>query len=183
MHILFSACDYPRPGAPFTAFVSEIVEEMARQGHKITVVAIEITREDNEETKAEQTTYEAAVPVQNTTPTAVNIASEKEVKKTLFELFKGKQQEKKAEELRENTLKENEYVIEVTEKKKTPGSFLRNLNTSSEEVVSSKPLAEEFDMDAVNAEFSRTLSFISSLALSASFTCVINVSDIPPFPI
>lgn len=39
MHILFSACDYPRPGAPFTAFVSEIVEEMARQGHKITVVA------------------------------------------------------------------------------------------------------------------------------------------------
>ncbi len=115
---------------------------------KNTLLGVDLTREDNEETKAEQTTYEAAVPVQNTTPTAVNIASEKEVKKTLFELFKGKQQEKKAEELRENTLKENEYVIEVTEKKKTPGSFLRNLNTSSEEVVSSKPLAEEFDMDA-----------------------------------
>ncbi|MBR3887872.1 MAG: DNA mismatch repair endonuclease MutL [Clostridia bacterium] len=118
---------------------------------KNTLLGVDLTREDNEETKAEQTTYEAAVPVQNTTPTAVNIASEKEVKKTLFELFKGKQQEKKAEELRENTLKENEYVIEVTEKKKAPGSFLRNLNSSNEEGVTSKPLAEEFDMDATLA--------------------------------
>ena len=118
---------------------------------KNTLLGVDLTREDNEETKAEQTTYEAAVPVQNTTPTAVNIASEKEVKKTLFELFKGKQQEKKAEELRENTLKENEYVIEVTEKKKTPGSFLRNLNTATEDTVTSKPLAEEFDMDATLA--------------------------------
>lgn len=118
---------------------------------KNTLLGVDLTREDNEETKAEQTTYEAAVPTQNTTPVAVNIASEKEVKKTLFELFKGRQQEKKAEELRENTLKENEYVIEVTEKKKTPGSFLRNLNTATEDTVTSKPLAEEFDMDATLA--------------------------------
>lgn len=118
---------------------------------KNTLLGVDLTREDNEETKAEQTTYEAAVPTQNTTPVAVNIASEKEVKKTLFELFKGRQQEKKAEELRENTLKENEYVIEVTEKKKTPGSFLRNLNTATEDKVTSKPLAEEFDMDATLA--------------------------------
>ena len=118
---------------------------------KNTLLGVDLTREDNEETKAEDTTYTATTPTQNTTPVAVNIASEKEVKKTLFELFKGKQQEKKAEELREKTLKENEYVIEVTEKKKTPGSFLRNLNTSTDEVVSSKPLAEEFDMDATLA--------------------------------
>lgn len=116
---------------------------------KNTLLGVDLTREDNEETKAEQTTYTAAVPMQNaSTPTAVNIASEKEVKKTLFELFKGKQQEKKVEELRENTLKENEYVIEVTEKKKAPGSFLRNLNSANEDTVISKPLAEEFDMDA-----------------------------------
>ena len=119
---------------------------------KNTLLGIDLTREDNEETKAEETTYVAAAPVQNTTSTAVNVAPEKEVKKTLFELFKGKQQEKKAEELRENTLKENEYVIEVTEKKKvSPGSFLRNLNASSDESPVSKPLAEEFDMEATMA--------------------------------
>ena len=119
---------------------------------KNTLLGIDLTREDNEETKAEETTYVAAAPVQNTMSTAVNVAPEKEVKKTLFELFKGKQQEKKAEELRENTLKENEYVIEVTEKKKVaPGSFLRNLNASSDESPVSKPLAEEFDMEATMA--------------------------------
>ena len=119
---------------------------------KNTLLGIDLTREDNEETKAEETTYVAAAPVQNTMSTAVNVAPEKEVKKTLFELFKGKQEEKKAEELREKTLKENEYVIEVTEKKKvSPGSFLRNLNASSDESPVSKPLAEEFDMEATMA--------------------------------
>ena len=39
MNILVSAPEYPRPGAPYTAFIREVVEEMARQGHQITVVA------------------------------------------------------------------------------------------------------------------------------------------------
>lgn len=39
MNILISASGYPSPSVPYAAFVQNIAEEMARQGHKITVVA------------------------------------------------------------------------------------------------------------------------------------------------
>ncbi len=39
MKILISACDYPRPNVPYSAFVSEVAEEMTRQGHEVIVIA------------------------------------------------------------------------------------------------------------------------------------------------
>lgn len=39
MNILISASGYPSPSVPYAAFVKNIAEEMARQGHRVTVIA------------------------------------------------------------------------------------------------------------------------------------------------
>ena len=112
---------------------------------KNTLLGVDLTREDNEETKAEETTYTVATPIQNTVQTT-NVMPEKEVKKTLFELFKGKQEKKEA--VKENTLKENEYIIEVQAGKAAkPGSFIQKLNTLvDDEKTVKQPLADEVEI-------------------------------------
>ena len=113
---------------------------------KNTLLGVDLTRDDNEETKAEETTYSVATPIQNTVQTTTNVMPEKEVKKTLFELFKGKQEKKDA--VKENTLKENEYIIEVQAGKATkPGSFIQKLNTLvDDEKTVKQPLADEVEI-------------------------------------
>ena len=69
-------------------------------------------------------------------------AAEKEVKKTLFDLFKGKQESR----ANETTLKSNEYIIEVAKTNKSNDSIIQKLNAMTEPTVTMKPLAEAVDL-------------------------------------
>ncbi len=116
---------------------------------KNTLLGVDLVRDDRDlDGKEERKEYEAA----NVTPPS-NAASEstksqeKEVKKTLFELFKGKQQEKKEAGVKESTLKENEYIIEVQANKgPRTNSFVQQLNTETTEEKVSRPLADEVEI-------------------------------------
>ena len=68
--------------------------------------------------------------------------SETAVKKTLFDLFKGKQEAK----ANEATLKNNEYIIEVSKSSKSNDSIIQKLSAMNEQTVSMKPLAEAVDI-------------------------------------
>ena len=69
-------------------------------------------------------------------------AAEKEVKKTLFDLFKGKQEAR----ANETTLKSNEYIIEVAKGNKSNDSIIQKLNAMTEPTAVMKPLAEAVDL-------------------------------------
>ncbi len=69
-------------------------------------------------------------------------AAEKEVKKTLFDLFKGKQEAR----ANETTLKSNEYIIEVAKGNKSNDSIIQKLNAMTEPTATMKPLAEAVDL-------------------------------------
>ena len=71
-----------------------------------------------------------------------SMPSETTVKKTLFDLFKGKQEAK----ANESTLKNNEYIIEVAKSKKSNDSIIQKLSAMNEPTVSMKPLAEAVDI-------------------------------------
>ncbi len=73
-------------------------------------------------------------------------AVKKETKKTLFDLFKGRQENRNGTDIRENTLSQNEYVIEVSKSNKTNDSIIKKLNADVEPTVSMKPLAEAVDI-------------------------------------
>lgn len=92
-----------------------------------------------------------------------SIQSETTVKKTLFDLFKGKQEAK----ANENTLKSNEYIIEVAKSKKPNDSIIQKLNTMNEPTVTMKPLAEAVDIgdtDVANLQVNN-ITPISDLAV------------------
>lgn len=69
-------------------------------------------------------------------------AAEKEVKKTLFDLFKGKQEAR----ANETTLKSNEYIIEVAKSNKSNDSIIQKLSAMTEPTATMKPLAEAVDL-------------------------------------
>ena len=71
-----------------------------------------------------------------------SMPSETTVKKTLFDLFKGKQEAK----ANESTLKNNEYIIDVAKSKKLNDSIIQKLSAMNEPTVSMKPLAEAVDI-------------------------------------
>ena len=92
-----------------------------------------------------------------------SMPSETTVKKTLFDLFKGKQEAK----ANENTLKSNEYIIEVAKSKKPNDSIIQKLNTMNEPTVTMKPLAEAVDIgdtDVANLQVNN-ITPISDLAV------------------
>ncbi|MBQ8299663.1 MAG: DNA mismatch repair endonuclease MutL [Clostridia bacterium] len=70
----------------------------------------------------------------------------KETKKTLFDLFKGRQENRNGANLRETTLSQNEYVIEVSKSNKANDSIIKKLNAEIEPTSSMKPLAEAVDI-------------------------------------
>ena len=81
----------------------------------------------------------------------------KENKKTLFDLFKGKQQVANINEksgvsryqsVNENTLKNNEYVIEVKENRTSDtNSIIQKINEENESQTLQTPLAEEVEIE------------------------------------
>ncbi len=73
-----------------------------------------------------------------------NEVTEKEVKRTLFDIFKGRQNNKSS--VKEEPLEENEYIIEVKENTENDGeSIIKKLNTETEKTVV-KPFAEEVEI-------------------------------------
>lgn len=66
----------------------------------------------------------------------------KENKKTLFEIFKGRQENV----AREKTLAQNEYVIQVQKSSKPNDSLIQKLNHDMQPTTLSKPLAEAVDI-------------------------------------
>lgn len=89
-------------------------------------------------------------------------SSEAPVKKTLFDLFKGKQ-----DKANEKTLSANEYVIEVAKSNKTNDSIIQKLNYDIEPSVSTKPLAEAVelgDTDVANVKIN-SITSISDMAV------------------
>ena len=74
----------------------------------------------------------------------------KEMKKTLFDLFKGRQENKAGASLRDATLSKNEYVIEVTKNNKSNDSIIKKLSADIEPISSMKPLAEAVDIGDTN---------------------------------
>ncbi len=85
------------------------------------------------------------------------------VKKTLFDLFKGRQENK----VNEKTLNTNEYVIEVAKSNKANDSIIQKLNSTPDSTVTTKPLAEAVDLgdtDVTNVRVNNITS-ISDMAV------------------
>ena len=86
-------------------------------------------------------------------------AAEKEVKKTLFDLFKGKQEAR----ANETSLKSNEYIIEVSKANKSNDSIIQKLNAMTEPTATMKPLAEAVDLGDTDVA-SMTLNNITPIS-------------------
>lgn len=84
-------------------------------------------------------------------------------KKTLLDLFKGKQQAG----VKEETLKNNEYIIEVKDNGDKAGSIIRNLTSEDDKKAFAAPLAEEVEINdpiaLENLKVSNTQTKIDSI--------------------
>lgn len=101
---------------------------------KNTLLGVNLVREDEQEydnNDKSQNTSQQATP-----NNVVSINEGTNTKRTLFDIFKGKQE--KNNEIKEEALKDNEYIIEVTQKADTEKkSFMNNLTTNSINTVKS----------------------------------------------
>ena len=106
---------------------------------KNTLLGVDLVRDEDKESVSKDFNPQSTVihfPQTSNEAQNVNQPQEQQPKRTLFDIFKGKQE--KTAGVREDNLKENEYIIEVTPKENTAGtSFMNNLTTTSESKVSS----------------------------------------------
>ena len=108
-------------------------------------------------------------------------AVKKETKKTLFDLFKGRQENRNGTDIRENTLSQNEYVIEVSKSNKTNDSIIKKLNADVGPTVSMKPLAEAVDIgdtDITDLQINRQNNNANMQSENQTSSNITSISDI-----
>lgn len=122
---------------------------------KNTLLGVDLVRKDEEgDSNAKTTTVEQTSNVANennitsvnkeetkSNIISMNDYSKKDSKKTLFDLFKGRQQENK-----QNGEKLNEYIIEVKKNNSENNSIIQKINEETEKNVLKHPLADEVEI-------------------------------------
>lgn len=95
---------------------------------KNTLLGVNLVREDEQEYDSNDNSQNTAQQIASNNVVSINDGAIP--KRTLFDIFKGRQE--KNSELKEEALKDNEYIIEVTQKADTEKkSFMNNLTTNS----------------------------------------------------
>ena len=101
---------------------------------KNTLLGVDLVRDEDKEGVTDGSNTQSTVipfPQTSNESQTVEQSQEHQPKRTLFDIFKGKQE--KTAGVKEENLKDNEYIIEVTQKENTAGtSFMNNLTTTSE---------------------------------------------------
>lgn len=105
---------------------------------KNTLLGVDLVREDDDNNYVPDVKNITSVDSSKNTDTfgskVVPISENVAPKRTLFDIFKGKQE--KNNTVKEEELKDNEYIIEVTQKEgKEKKSFMNNLTTNSESKI------------------------------------------------